>query len=467
MDKATQYGLEIYDLLNDKLKYYNDEPKDLVEIKDRVKTLIDILFNESESYRNQLEEFSLQLEAQVEELSKLYEELTAVLDIGKILHKAIDPRMAIEDILERIRDIISFEDILVGEFSDFPPQKDFKILHAEFKNINFERVVEIIDTLKDNNKIKPLILEKDPILKNEVPIMFIPIESKMKIWGFFLFYGTKKGLFTAGNRKIMESIAEQIAFSYDTLNYLNEKIEKEKLAEQLRIASEIQKSLLPKSIPEIHELDIEAFYRPAYDIGGDYYDVVDLGDKVFMTLADVSGKSVPAALIMTSFRSILRYELEKSNDLTSIVTNLNNYISKEIPQDRFVTAIFIMFDIKNKKVEMINCGHNPTIVYKDGELLTFDAEYMPIGIMDGFIFESQEINYNNEINFVLYTDGITEARNENIEEFGMDKLIEVFMNNKNKSSKEITKIIINELDTFVGNASQHDDTTIMIIKSIL
>jgi sigma-B regulation protein RsbU (phosphoserine phosphatase) len=116
---------------------------------------------------------------------------------------------------------------------------------------------------------------------------------------------------------------------------------------------------------------------------------------------------------------------------------------------------------------MINCGHNPTIVYKDGELLTFDAEYMPIGIMDGFIFESQEINYNNEINFVLYTDGITEARNENIEEFGMDKLIEVFMNNKNKSSKEITKIIINELDTFVGNASQHDDTTIMIIKSIL
>ncbi|KAF2956068.1 SpoIIE family protein phosphatase [Marinitoga sp. 38H-ov] len=467
MDKATLYGLEIYNFLNEKLKYYNDEPKDLHEIRDRVKYLIDVLFNESETYRTQLEEFSLQLEAQVEELSKLYEELTAVLDIGKMLHMAIDPRTAIEEVLERIRDIISFDDILVGEFSDFPPQKDFKILHAELKNINFEKVVEIIDVLKKSNKIKPIILERDPILNNEVPIMFIPIESKMKIWGFFLFYGSKKGIFTAGNRKIMESIAEQIAFSYDTLNYLNEKIEKEKLAEQLRIASEIQKSLLPSEIPEFRELDIEAFYRPAYDIGGDYYDVVDLGEKVFMVLADVSGKSVPAALIMTSFRSILRYELEKNEDLTSIVTNLNNYISKEIPQDRFVTAIFIMFDIKNKKIEMINCGHNPTIIYKDGELLSFEAEYMPIGIMDGFIFESQELSYNNEISFVLYTDGITEARNKNIEEFGLDKLIEIFKNNKDKSSKEITKIIIDELDKFVGEASQHDDTTIMIIKSIL
>ncbi|WP_129409877.1 GAF domain-containing SpoIIE family protein phosphatase [Marinitoga lauensis] len=366
MDKATEYGLEIYRELNDKIKYYKDEPKDLEEIKNRVKILIEELFIESENYRMQLEEFSLQLEAQVEELSKLYEELTAVLDIGKILHETLDPRTSMESILERIKDIITYDDIVVGEFSDFPPRKDFKILHADFNSLDFEKTVQFIDYLNESNKVKPLIFERNPLTNEEIPIMFVPIESRIKIWGFFLFYGSKKGIFTAGNRKIMESISEQIAFSYDTLDFLNKKIEQEKLGEQLRIASEIQKSLLPKKIPQFESVDIEAFYRPAYDIGGDYYDVVDLGEKVFLVLADVSGKSVPAALIMTSFRSILRHEIEKEHDLTTIVSNLNDYISKEIPQDRFVTSIFIMLDYKNKNIEMINCGHNPTLILKDG-----------------------------------------------------------------------------------------------------
>ncbi|KLO22741.1 hypothetical protein X275_05390 [Marinitoga sp. 1197] len=465
MDKATQHGLEIYHELNDRVNYYSDEPKTLEEISNRVKILIEQLFEESENYRIQLEEFSLQLEAQVEELSKLYEELTAVLDIGKILHETLDPKKSMEKILDRIKDIISFDDIIVGEFSDYPPGKDFSILHADFNLLDFEGTVELIDYLNAEKKIKPMIFEKHPITHKEIPIMFIPIESRIKIWGFFLFYGSKNGIFTAGNRKIMESIAEQIAFSYDTLDFLNKKIEQEKLGEQLRIASEIQKSLLPKKIPEFQEIDIEAFYRPAYDIGGDYYDVVDLGEKVFIVLADVSGKSVPAALIMTSFRSILRHELEKEKDLATIVSNLNNYISREIPQDRFVTAIFMMLDYKNKKIEMINCGHNPTLILKDEELLTFDAEYMPIGIMEGFVFESQNLTYNEKVYVALYTDGITEARNEKSEEFELERLIDIFEKNKDKNSKEIIDIIIKKLDKFVGKASQHDDTTLMIIKS--
>lgn len=465
MDKATEYGLEIYRELNSKIKYYKDEPKSLEEIKGRVKNLVEKLLEESENYRVQLEEFSLQLEAQVEELSKLYEELTAVLDIGKILHETLDPRKSMDRILERVNDIISYEDIIVGEFSDFPPRKDFSILHADFNKLDFNNTVDIIDYLNASNKIKPIIFERNPLTDEEIPIMFIPIESRIKTWGFFLFYGSKKGIFTAGNRKIMESIAEQIAFSYDTLDFLNKKIEQEKLGEQLRIASEIQKSLLPKEIPEFENVDIEAFYRPAYDIGGDYYDVVDLGDKVFLVLADVSGKSVPAALIMTSFRSILRHELEKENQLTTIVSNLNNYISKEIPQDRFVTSIFIMLDYKNKNIEMINCGHNPTLVMKDNELMTFEAEYMPVGIMGDFEFDSQKLEYNNNIYIALYTDGVTEARNKDSEEFEMERLTKIFIENKNKSAKEIVDNLISELDTFVGEAPQHDDTTIMIIKS--
>ncbi|SHE86340.1 sigma-B regulation protein RsbU (phosphoserine phosphatase) [Marinitoga hydrogenitolerans DSM 16785] len=465
MDKATAYGLEVYHELNDKINYYSDEPSELEEIKNRVKVLIEKLFDESENYRIQLEEFSIQLEAQVEELSKLYEELTAVLDIGKILHETLDPRKSMEKIIDRINDIILYEDIIVGEFSDYPPGKDFSILHADFNILDFQKTVDIIDYLSLSKKIKPLIFEKHPLTNEEIPIMFIPIESRMKAWGFFLFYGSKSGLFTAGNRKIMESIAEQIAFSYDTLDFLSKKIEQEKLDEQLRIASEIQKSLLPEKIPEFEDIEIEAFYRPAYDIGGDYYDVVDLGEKIFLVLADVSGKSVPAALIMTSFRSILRHELEKTSDLTTVVSNLNDYISKEIPQDRFVTSIFMMLDHKNRSIEMINCGHNPTLILKDDELLSFEAEYMPIGIMDGFIFESQKLKYDKDINIVLYTDGITEARNEESEEFEIERLTEIFTKNKDKSSKDIVNIIIKELDKFVGKASQHDDTTLMIIKS--
>ncbi|WP_129409878.1 PP2C family protein-serine/threonine phosphatase [Marinitoga lauensis] len=97
--------------------------------------------------------------------------------------------------------------------------------------------------------------------------------------------------------------------------------------------------------------------------------------------------------------------------------------------------------------------------------MSFEAEYMPIGIMEGFVFESQKLNYENNINIALYTDGVTEARNETGDEFELERLIKIFEETRDMSSKEIIKTIINELDKFVGKASQHDDTTIMIIKS--
>lgn len=465
MDKDNFYT-NIYNKLNETLNVYKDDIFEEEVIKKRTEYLIDKYLKELNNYKTQMEENTLILEAQYEEISRIYEELTTILDISKLVFANKDPWLSIESIIDRLRSSVIFKNIVVGEFVDFDNSLEFKPLFLDLIDLNYQNINPLIELFKNHNDPKTILKEKDDINSNDISYMLLPIKSQIKTWGFILLYGkTDNSFYLASDKKIMESVTEQIAFGFDTINYLDEKIEQQKITEQMKLAREIQSSLLPKNIPEINNISTAAFYRSAYDVGGDYYDIIKISDNEILGLvADVSGKGVPAALIMSSLRAIVRSKVEENKDIMNMVIYLNKYLNKNIPDDRFVTAIFVLINSERKCVQVINAGHNPTPYIKDGNLYYVESTGLPLGISEDLGYDIEEIFYEKDFLITNFTDGVTEARNENKDEYGLKRLENVMKEIKKQNTNVIVNSIIESVDQFAKDTSQHDDITLLIIK---
>lgn len=456
--------LSIYKKLNSKLQIYSDEFEDNEDLINRIEHLIDIHLEELKKYKNQIEENSLILEAQFEEISRTYEELTTVLDISKVVFANKDPRMSLDLIVKRVKDSIKFKNIVIGEFNDLSNNNFyFKPLYLEMNDLNFDKIEGILNLFVSEKDAKVILKEKD---EDNNSFLLLPIKSKLKLWGFILLYGkSDNSFFFASEKRIMESITEQVAFGFDTMDYLNDKINQQLINEQMKLAKEIQTSLLPDEIPEFENIDIASYYHSAFEVGGDYYDVIKLSDhEVFCILADVSGKGVPAALIMSSFRAVIRNRVETGEKLENLVKYINNYLANNIPNDRFITGVFVYLNSKNKNVKVINTGHNSVPIIIDEKYLLANSDGLPLGIMENSDYTQEEYNYNKEFFITLYTDGVNEARDTEKNEFGMERLENLIKLKKQEKANVIVNSIIESVENFSQGVSQHDDTTLLIIK---
>lgn len=456
----------IYTKLNSILNAFSDDTDDIAELQERVDKLIDIYINELNNYKVKIEENTLILQAQFEEISRTYEELTTVLDISKMVFSVKDPRLAIENVVSRLKDVINFRNIVVGEFILIDDYHDFNLLYSEFLDADLN-ILPLLNIMNRTKPIKTILKERDEINDYPDSMLLVPIKSQIKIWGFLLLYGKKdRSIFLASDKKILESVAEQLAFGFDTMNYLKERIKQQKMDEQLKLAKEIQESLLPKTLPTFEKIQLSTFYRSAFDVGGDYYDALKLSEtKLFAILADVSGKGVPAALIMSSLKGVVRSKVENAADLGEVVNYINNFLSRSLPSDRFVTAIFVLVDSESKTLQVINAGHNESPFFIDGKFYSSKAGGLPLGILEDNAYSTEKFSYMNDLVFFTYTDGLTEARNPKKDEYGWERLQSLMQLIKRDNTDVIVNSIIDSVDTFVENAEQHDDTTLLAIKS--
>ncbi len=273
--------------------------------------------------------------------------------------------------------------------------------------------------------------------------------------------------FVESDLSLLETLGEQAAITIKQIQMYQEILEKKQAEKEIGVAGEIQSSLIPHSFPETDKYEMYAFSIPAKGVGGDYYDYIDFGNnKIAVTMFDVSGKGVPAALIMVMIRSILRTIASLDEDTQAILNKLNNTISEEIVEDRYATGFYLLFDAERGIMSYTNAGHGPLILYrtKQDKFEFLDTDGMPVGIMSGVEYGQDYTTLEAGDVAILYTDGITEAMNEAHEEYGMDRLFAVVRGNKRESSREISNRILEDVNRFVGNAPQHDDETLLIFK---
>lgn len=238
-------------------------------------------------------------------------------------------------------------------------------------------------------------------------------------------------------------------------------------AHELNIAQEIQAKLLPESLPAIKGYDLEAFYRPSKDVGGDYYDflVVD-PNHLGIIVADVSGKGIPGALVMTMTRSLVRMAAPGDLSPANTLKKVNRILAKDIRRGMFVTAMYGILSIPDRKLTLTSAGHNPAVIYRaaTGAVELANPKGMALGFDKGPIFdrtlEESVIDVKAGDRVTFYTDGVVEAMNEAHEEYTTEAMVEFVKGNAKMLSLDFVNALVDELEAHRGNAPQHDDITI-------
>ena len=268
----------------------------------------------------------------------------------------------------------------------------------------------------------------------------------------------------------IEKAVEQIEFVHQSQA---EHSQLESLQSDLNVAREIQQSILPRIFPPFPEhtdvLDIAAVMDAAKDVGGDFYDFFALDDEnIGFLIADVCGKGIPAALFMAVSRTLIRATAIRGINPQECISYSNNLLAVDSVDSMFVTVFYGIYNIKTGVIKYCNAGHNPPYILKsNGEAVELPmSEDLAVGVFDGVDFHDNQVQLEKGDSIVMFTDGVTEAMNVESEEFGNERLEKALGGEAGQSCQHIIDTVKTELKTFVGEADQSDDITMLVLKRL-
>lgn len=243
--------------------------------------------------------------------------------------------------------------------------------------------------------------------------------------------------------------------------------EQEKLLRELEIARRIQQNILPRETPAIEGIDVWGTNLPAREVGGDFFDYIPIDQNHWgITIADVSGKGMPAALFMGLSRTILRASASGNLDITAALRHANELICRDSTSGMFVTLFYGVFDTATKELTYINAGHYPALLFHGDmtETSHLEARGIPLGITDMIELEEKSLPLQSGDILVLYTDGVTEAMNESETVFGEERLTRLILDCRALPARDIVRKVEDEILLFSGDQPQFDDLTLVVMK---
>jgi len=273
------------------------------------------------------------------------------------------------------------------------------------------------------------------------------------------------GSFTEKELSLLQTFADLAALNLKNAMWHKDALDKERMEADLRIAGEIQERLLPRNDIRIKGYDYVAQYRACRSVGGDYYDVLPYGEHhVLFVVADVSGKGAPAALVMSTLRAYLHSAVRFHMKLQDIVSLLNNSIFNDTEAQRFVTLILGILNTKNHDMEFINAGHNyPVLLSSEGLPLFLESNDIPLGIMDGYEFSTHHLKLKSGGSLVLYTDGITEAMDDDENLYGEKEFEKDLKKGRSMTPEALSRLLFEQALNFADD-KPGDDMTLLVFR---
>ncbi|MGI9086609.1 MAG: PP2C family protein-serine/threonine phosphatase [Chthoniobacterales bacterium] len=277
--------------------------------------------------------------------------------------------------------------------------------------------------------------------------------------------------FTQSDFVVFKSIAEQSAFALYNAVIYSEANEKKRLDHDLQIAREIQHILLPSEAPKIAGFEISGLNIPASQVSGDYFDYIEVdADRLGVAIADVSGKGVPASLIMAICRSVLRSQAPENPSPCEVLKKVNRQLYPDIKEDMFISMAYLILDHVRATVTLCRAGHDAPLLYRGatGELTPVKPPGLVLGIDSGSVFDRISNDFAVPLErddcLILYTDGVTEALDKAGDEFGLERMMQSVRANAPKGAPTIISGLIDDLRSFVGSTPQNDDITLIAIR---
>lgn len=298
-------------------------------------------------------------------------------------------------------------------------------------------------------------------------LLGVPVEHRGERVGVLTLVDRLDGRpFTEPDARFVSLLASEAAALIDNARLLEEALERRAMEHERTLAESVWRRFLPSSLPPLEGFDLAVRCLPARRVGGDYYDVISLDEgRVLLTLADVSGSGMSAALLMSNLQAVLRASLRVTEDLGYLIALVNDHLCSTTDPDRFATLFAGILDIASGKVRFVNAGQNPPILLIDDGLVRLEATAPPVGFLAETEYEVSEVELAPRDMLAAYSDGITEACDRDETMFEEDRLLEILREGKGDASGELLTRVLSAVDRWCeGSHGYQDDRTLLILQ---
>jgi len=350
------------------------------------------------------------------------------------------------------------------------------------RNTTPDRVNELIDleALYDEAASR-----KDPVLLNQATtdhrvrarsgdgmssLIVVPLLVRKTVLGaLFVAKDVSKG-FEIDDVETVKTFADQAALAVDNARLVEQEIEKERLARELAIAREVQRKLLPQELPKVEGLTVAASSVSAQEVGGDYYDFVQISDhKWAFIVGDVSGKGTSAAFYMAELKGVFRSLSPLTDSPLKFLEYANAALANSMEKNVFISVVYGVLDIEKEVFTLARAGHCPVVaIGQTGDARYLRTDGLGLGLDRGQLFtkvlREETIKLNPGDVFVLYTDGVVESRSEAGEEFGYERLMEAVRRHHSKPASDLHSALLADLNRFLGEKTYGDDMTLLVLR---
>ena len=419
------------------------------------------------------------LEEENQRLRKAIDELSILNDLARVIGSTMSLDVVIENIVKRSIGAIHSEQgviTLVDQQSHDTAKTLVRAVGDSREHESYHINQSLVGWMHLNKK--PIVLN-DP--KNDErfhgvkwdesihSLLSVPMMAKGALIGLLTVYNKKDGkTFTDDDQRLLSIIAAQSAQVVDNARLYEEEKALHAMKEEVRLAVRIQSELLPKTPPSIAGYEIAGKTLPAKDVGGDYYDFIPIDDHRWaICLGDVTGKGLPASLLMANLQATLRGQTLHDISPKECLRRANTLLYRSTTSDKFATLFYGILDSAQHALCFSNAGHdNPFLFRQNGETIRLKTGGIVLSIFEKFEYDEEVIALNPNDVLVVYSDGITEAMNSTLEQFGEKRLMELLMEHKNLPASELIEKIYAIVKQHAGSFPQSDDMTMLVLKRV-
>jgi len=298
----------------------------------------------------------------------------------------------------------------------------------------------------------------------------VPLKIKEEVSGVvYVDNRLKIGVFTQADLELLSALGSSAAIAIENARLYQVAVEKGRMERELQVAREVQASFLPRETPQVTGWEFVARWQPAREVAGDYYDFIPLdGGQLGLVIADVSDKGMPAALFMALTRSIVRASVGRAPSPTDGIAHANRLICVDSTRGMFVTLFYALLDPTIGEMTYVNAGHNPPLLCRaDQDQLTQLARTgMALGVVEDTPFEQHTLRLNPGDFIVLYTDGVTDATDAHLQDFGMERLRRVILEHRHAPAADVMAALEQAIGDFAGSTAPFDDMAMVVIKCL-
>lgn len=407
------------------------------------------------------------------ELDQKIQELRTLLDLVRGLTSSLEPDEVAQLLMLTLAGRWAIRKYaLIAWKSGHPPVMRFKGMVPDSLS-EYSDYAVIAEQLPDAVRVAdlPEIRLKNLLVEEGAEVLF-PLKAGDSTTGGIVVIGPRPGglSFSESDLEFGTGLVAQAAVAFENAWHVREAMERKKVEQELALAASIQMNLFPSEMPSFPGYSLAARNRPARQCGGDYYDILPAGGvgtegSFLVCVADVSGKGLPASLLMSNIQATLRALVGRIQSLTELSAHTNELLYAVTSSNKYVTAIILDFDANTGRVRYVNAGHTSCLLLRaGGEAVWLEATGTPLGLLPGMEYEERNFELRPGDLIALFSDGVTEAQDEDENEYGEERVADFIRPIASLHPAEIVEQVFGEIDRFAGSAPQYDDITLFVIR---